>query len=94
LPLSVDTPDVLQLNDEPVQLSPNVIDGIVTNAEHVPASFDCVIFEAHVKDGACVSSTVTVKLHVVTLLFASVTVQITVVDPLGNTAPASVLLLL
>ena len=84
MPLSVDTPVVLQLNDEPVQLSPNVIEGIVTNAEHVPASFDCVMFEAHVNDGACVSFTVTVKLHVVTLLLASVTVNNTVVVPLLN----------
>ena len=43
-----------------------------------------MILEAHVNDGACVSFTVTVKLHVVALLLASVTVNNTVVTPLLN----------
>ena len=67
---------------------------MVTAALHTFKSVDCVMFEAHVNDGASLSLTVTVKLHVVTLLLASVTVQITVVAPLGNTAPSRVLLLL
>ena len=83
MPLSVVTPVVLHDNDD-VQLSPNVIDGMVTAALHTFKSVDCVIFEAHVNDGACVSFTVTVKLHVVTLLLASVTVNNTVVTPLLN----------
>ena len=82
LPLSVVAPVVLQLNTDPVQLSPNVTDGMVTKAVHTFASVDCVMFEAQVNEGACVSFMVTVKLQVVTLLLASVAVNNTVVVPL------------
>ena len=65
-------------------MSLNAIVGIAIDAVHTFASFDLVILEAQVNDGACVSFTVTVKLHVVTLLLASVTVNNTVVVPLLN----------
>jgi hypothetical protein len=54
-----------------------------TVAEHCPAAAGCVLFAGHVIDGACVSFTVTVKLH--TLIPAElVAVQSTVVTPTGN----------
>ena len=46
-----------------------------------------VTFAGHVIVGACVSFTVTVKLHVAVFEAASVAVQVTVVVPTGNVEP-------
>ena len=61
----------------------------VTTAEQTLGSVTFVMFAGHVTVGACVSFTVTVKLHVVVFggVAASLTVQVTVVTPFGYTAP-------
>ena len=46
-----------------------------------------MIFAGQVMDGACVSLTVTVKVHEAVLPEASVAVTVTVVVPTGNTEP-------
>ena len=58
------------------------------------SSLAMVKLPRHVIEGFSLSVTVTVKLHVATLLLASVTVQTTFVVPLGNAAPANVFELL
>ena len=73
----------------PGQLSDVVGSANFTVAPHTFASFDTVMFAGHVIVGAVVSVTVTVKVHVVSGLFAdaSVAVHVTVVTPTGNVAP-------
>ena len=48
-----------------------------------------MIFVGQVTAGACVSLTVTVKLHAAVLLEASDTVQLTVVVPFGKNEPVA-----
>ncbi len=73
----------------PGQLSEAV--GVVkfTTAEHCPAVAGVAMFAGHVTAGASVSWIVTVKVHVVSGLFAepSDAVHVTVVVPTGNVAP-------
>jgi hypothetical protein len=59
----------------------------VTTAEHWLASFVVVILAGQVITGGCVSFTVTVKLQFDEFFEASVTVQVTVVVPLGKVEP-------
>jgi hypothetical protein len=61
----------------------------VTTAEHWFGSVLFVMFEGQLAVGACVSLTVTVKLHEAVLLAASLTVQLTVVVPFGKNEPAA-----
>jgi len=59
----------------------------VTVAPHTPASLLTVMFEGQLIVGSSVSLTVTVKLHVAVLPLASVTLNVLVVAPIGNTDP-------
>ena len=68
-----------QLSEEPTVY--------VTDAPHIPLSFDTVIFAGQLIVGASVSFTVTVNEHVAVLLEASVTVKLFVVVPVGNVEP-------
>ena len=55
----------------------------VTTAEHIPGVLFAVTFAGHVIAGACVSLTVTVKVHIAT----DVSEQVTVVVPTGKKLP-------
>ena len=70
--------------EEPLQLSPNTMDGTATLAEHKLVVFDTEIFAGQVMVGCSVSFTVTVKLHCAVCKEASVTVTVTVVSPTLN----------
>jgi hypothetical protein len=70
----------------PGQLSVDVL-VYVTTAPHTPASLLTVIGALHVIVGACVSFTVTVNEQVAVLPDASVTTNVLVVTPIGNTEP-------
>lgn len=59
----------------------------VTFAAHAPLAALAVMLPGHVTTGACVSLTVTVKLHCPVFAAASVTVHVTVVTPFGKTEP-------
>jgi len=59
----------------------------VTTAVQTLGSVDLVMFAGQVIDGACVSFTVTVNVHVAVLLDVSVAVHVTVVTPFVNTVP-------
>ena len=59
----------------------------VTTAEHIPGVLFAVTFAGHVIAGACVSLTVTLKLHVPVFDAASVAVHVTSVVPIGNVDP-------
>ena len=73
----------------PGQLSVAVGAVYVATALHRPVSFDLVMLAGQaVSVGACVSLTVTVKLHgVAALPEVSIPVQLTVVVPFGKVAP-------
>ena len=59
----------------------------VTTAPHTPASLLTVIGALQVIVGSSVSFTVTLKLQVAVLPLASVTTNVLVVVPIGNTDP-------
>lgn len=71
----------------PGQLSDIVGKGNVTADPVQEASDSTVTFEGHVILGFCASFTVTVKLHALVLLEASVAVQLTVVIPFAKVEP-------
>jgi len=59
----------------------------VTAAEHCPVAAGCVMLAGQVIAGGVVSLTVTVNVHCVLLLKASVAAQVTVVTPLLKVVP-------
>jgi hypothetical protein len=59
----------------------------VTLLTHTPGAAFTVIFPGQLIDGGCVSSTVTVKVHVLLLALLSRAVLVTVVTPNGNAKP-------
>ena len=71
----------------PGQLSLAVGAGNVTAAEHWPGVFATVMLAGQVIEGGCVSFTVTVNEQLAEFPAASLTVQITVVEPFGNVEP-------
>lgn len=71
----------------PGQLSDTVGAVHVATAVQTFGSVFFVMFDGQVIDGACVSFTVTVKLHDAVLLEASVAVHVTVVTPFENCDP-------
>jgi len=71
----------------PEQLSLAAGAAYVTAAEHWPAAVGTAMFAGHVSEGACVSLTVTVKEQLAEFLAASLTVQLTVVEPFGKVEP-------
>ena len=66
-----------------VQLSVADTAPYVTTAEHIPGVLFAVTFAGHVIAGACVSLTVTVKVHIA----PDVSEQVTVVVPTGKKLP-------
>lgn len=89
VPLGNTEPDGGRLTTvTPGQLSVAVTVNVV-NAEHRFGSVDLVIFAGQVIVGACVSFTVTVKLHDAVFggVAESLTVQVTVVTPFGKAPP-------
>ena len=88
-PLNIVAPVLLHEMLDPGQLSPKVIVGTATSAEHKSVVLLTVIFEGQVMVGFSVSFTVTVKLHC--SVFGgeapSDTVTVTVVKPLLKTTP-------
>lgn len=58
-----------------------------TTLEHCPAAAGMTMFAGQVTVGACVSFTVTVNEQLASFLFASMTVQVTVVVPFGKVEP-------
>lgn len=92
VPLSEVTPVVLHAREGLLQLSPKVMAGMVTGAEHADAAVLTEIFEGQVTEGTSSSLTVTVKLQVA--VFAgeapSETRTETVVTPVLKIAPFSV----
>src|SRR5687767_7034088 len=96
-PASVDVLLKLFVIVEPVQLSPNAVglNSLPTKiGRPTPASVVRVASATQVIVGNSSSSTVTCTSHVAVLPLASVTVHTTTVTPFGNTAPASVDVLL
>jgi hypothetical protein len=59
----------------------------LTTAEHCPVAVDVEMLEGQLTVGACVSLIVTVKLQDRLFPLASLTVQLTVVVPLGKVEP-------
>ena len=59
----------------------------VTTAVHTPGAAGVEMFAGQVMTGFSLSLIVTVKVHVLVLLEASVAVQVTVVTPFGNEVP-------
>lgn len=89
VPFGKDVPDGgLLTTVTPGQLSVAVTVNVVT-AEHAFASVDFTMLAGQVIEGAWVSFTVTVNEQVVVfgVVAASLTEQVTVVMPLGNTVP-------
>jgi hypothetical protein len=70
-------------------LSVAVAGGTVTNASHEERSVEIIMLAGQVISGAWLSFTITVKLHVVVLPLASVTVYVTTVVPTGYVPEAS-----
>ena len=83
---------MLQAREGLLQLSPNVMAGMVTLAVHAEASVFTDMSEGQVTEGASSSVTVTVKLQVEVLGVEapSETSTFTVVTPVLKTAPFSV----
>jgi hypothetical protein len=71
----------------PGQLSLTVGGGNVTTAEHWPGVFATLVLAGHVIEGGCVSLIVTVNEQLAEFPAASLTVQLTVVEPFGKVEP-------
>ena len=74
-------PEVLHANDSPVQLSSNVMAGMVTLAEHEPGELFAVWLSGQLTVGASLSVTVTVNEQLAMSEAPSVTVRVMVVTP-------------
>ena len=76
-----------ELDPTPGQLSLAVGAGYVTAAEHCPGVFATDMFAGQLIAGGCVSFTVTVNEQLAVFAAASLTVQLTVVEPFGKVEP-------